>query len=530
MNQIQINYSSLAGAAQFTHGEVGGGESQPLTLSADQFINSITGIAGDYINQMDLSTTANTSLKWPTNPQSSGSFDWPLPEGCVLVGFQGRCAEYLNALEPIVINIQPAKWMAPSLTPQPVTEAMPVAAIGVGFNTFTGSAMVNSALTNTLSAAQGVQSTSYVKICASVESLEQTLSQTSGFSIGVPGTFTVSHSKTKTQNLQVKDTSVSVVVVSRVVTESPVLTSCALSSTAQGETGQNFYTQFGDSYVSSTVNGGEYVAVFVYDCQTMSQSQSVQKSLSAGIGASVNANLASTLSNASSSTNVSCTCHQSLRGSSDALPALTASPSADISSLITYAVNFDAANVNAPVVLAYTTAGYETLLPANTTWQSVVTNRSTFTTQVAPVRSQLLAIWGQILHLAKTYQTYGYTGDPNISFPAASGTNSGAVAAAINGLNSWIDAVAVNPFTVQPLAASLNPPTALANGSPTLMLQTPSNPLWGSDATTSYQDINVGMAIATTNTAFNSTSSNPNPLQLTNLPVIGSITLWGEIG
>lgn len=530
MNQIQINYSSLAGAAQFTHGEVGGGESSPLTLDAGQFINSITGIAGEYINQLNLETTASTSLKWPTNPENSGSFSWPLPEDCVLVGFQGRCGAYLNALEPIVINIQPAKWIAPTLVPQPYVETLPVAAIGVGYNTFTGSALPNSALTETVLGSQGVQSASYVKICASVESLEQTLSQTSGFSIGVPGLFKVSQSKTKTQSLKVNDTSVSVVVVSRVVTESPAITSCSLSSSAQALTGQSFYTQYGDSYVSSTVNGGEYVAVFVYNCQTMTESQSVQKSLSAGIdadGANVNTSLASTLSNTQSSTNVACTCHQSVRGSSDPLPALTLSVSTDISNLITYADGFDQASVNAEVVLDYTTAGYETLMPAATSFQSVITNRSTFKTQVAPVRSQLQTIWESILNLAKTYQTYGYSEDTNISFPVVAGSNSGEVAAAINGLNAWTDAVALNPFTVQPLAASLNPPAALANGSPTLMIQTPSNPLWGDDTTGSYQDINVGMAIATTNTAFNTTSSNPDPIQLTNLPVIGSITLWG---
>ncbi|MFN9623138.1 MAG: jacalin-like lectin [Cyanobacteriota bacterium] len=530
MNQIQINYSSLAGAAQFTHGEVGGGESTPLNLSPGQFINSITGIAGEYINQLNLVTTANTSLKWPTSPKSSGSFNWPLPEDCVLVGFQGRCGAYLNALEPIVINIQPATWIAPSLTPQPYFEALPVAAIGVGYNTFSASALPNSALSDAVMASQGVQSASYVKVCASVESLQQTLSQTSGFSIGVPGVFKVSQSKTKTQNLSVNDTSVSVVVVSRVVTESPAITSCSLSSSAQALAEQSFYTQYGDSYVSSTVNGGEYVAVFVYDCQTMTESQSVQKSLSAGIdadGSSVNASLASTLSNSQSSANVACTCHQSVRGSSDPLPALTLSASTDITTLITYAAGFDEASVNAPVVLAYTTAGYETLLPAATSFQSVITNRNTFRTQVAPVRSQLQTIWSKIVNLAKTYQTYGYTDDPNISFPAVAGSNSGDVAAAINGLNTWTDAVALDPFTVQPLAASLNPPAALANGSPSLMIQFPKNPIWGTDTTGSYQDINVGMAIATTNTAFNTTSSNPDPIQFASRPVIGSITLWG---
>jgi len=530
MYQIQIDYSSLAGADQFTHGAVGGSESSPLSLSAGEFINTISGTAGDYINKLTLVPTAGSSLTWPTNPQSCGSFDWPLPSGCVLVGFQGRSGTYLNALEPIVIQIQPARWVAPSLTPQPYSQVLPVAAIGVGYNTFTSSALPNSPLGSSVTGSQGVQSASYVKVCASAESLEQTLSQTSGFSVGVPGLFKVSHSKTTTENLQVNDTSVSVVVVSRVVTESPVVTSSELSTAAESLDPEVFYEQYGDSFVSSTVNGGEYVAVFVYDCQTMTESQSVQKSISAGIdtdGTSVNANLASTLSTAQSSANVACTCHQSLRGSSNPLPELTTSASSNISTLINYAANFTASQVNAPVVLSYTTTGYETLLPAAVNLQSVLTNRNTFITQAAPMLSQLYGIWSQILTLSKTYQAYGYTGDPNISFPAVANTKSGDVVAAINGLNKWIDTVAVDPFKVNPLPATLNPPAALANGSPTLNYQIPQNPMWGTQQSTSYQDINVGMAIATTNTSFNTTSSNPNPIPLKSLPVIGVITLWG---
>ena len=535
MNQIQINYNSLAGSAQFTHGGQAASESSPLSLSAGEFISNINGIYGEYVNQLALTTTSGQSLTWPTSPQSAGKFQWPVPTGAILIGFQGRSGSYLNQLQPIVIDIQPAQWVAPSLTPLPYTEVLPVSEIGVGYNTFTGSALPNSALNPTPAASissQGVQSASYVKVCASVESLEQTLSQTSGYSIGVPGLFKAGHTKTKTQSLNVKDTSVSVVVVTQVVTASPAYTACALSAAALALTPAAFFNQYGDSYVSSTVNGGEYVAVFVYDCQTMTQSQSVEKSLTAGIdadGANVDGDLASTLSSTQSSVNVTCTCHQSMRGSSDALPALTFNPTADITNLINYAVGFDAASVNAPVVLSFTTSGYETLYPADAdaSFQHVLTNRNVYNTQVAPVLSSLYGIWSQILSLANIYQTYGYTGDANISFPVQSGSKSGEVASAINGLNSWIDSVALNPFTVLPLASSLNTPAALANGSPTLVYTTPTNPIWGTNCSTPYQDIDIGMAIAVTNTAFNTTSSNPNPIPFSSLPVIGSITLWG---
>jgi hypothetical protein len=535
VGQLDIGYNTPTGSAIFCHGTWNGTENPAFNLGSGEFITNLSGQVSTYFCYITFTTNKSNTYSYPQSPKDTGtSFNWSPAAGQVLVGFQGTTSgtnnEYLSQLQPIVIDIQPAKWVAPTLTPQPYTEVLPVSEVGVGFNTFTGSALPNSALNTAASvtSSQGVQSASYVKICASIESLEQTLSQTSGFSIGVPGLFKVGHTKTKTQSLNVKDTSVSVVVVTQVVTASPVYTACALSAAAQALTPAAFFNQYGDSYVSSTVNGGEYVAVFVYDCQSMTQSQSVEKSLTAGIdtdGANVDADLASTLSNTQSSVNVTCTCHQSVRGSSNALPTLTYKPSTDITSLINYAAGFDAASVNAPVVLSFTTSGYESLHPAAASFQNILTNRNTFNTQVAPVLSNLYSIWSQILKLAKTYQTYGYTGDANISFPVQPGSKSGEVATAINDLNSWIDAVVLNPFTVQPLAASLNPPAALANGSPTLVYTTPTNPIWGSNITTPYQDIDVGMAIAVTNTAFNTISSNPNPIPLTSLPVIGSIAL-----
>lgn len=533
MNQIQVDYSSLAGAAQFTHGAVGGGTSSPFTLAAGEFIKSIDGMAGEYVNQLTLTATTGQKLTWPTSPQTPAKFSWSTPAGAVVVGFQGHCGAYLDQLQPIVISVQPAKWVAPAVTPLPYSTVLPVGAIGVGYNSFTGSALPNSALaTGSLPASQGVQSSSEVKVCASMESLKQSLSKSSGFSIGV-GKLSVGYKKTKTQTLDVTDTSVTVVVSARAVTKSAVFTSCAVASAIAETPASAFVTEYGDSFVSATVEGGEYVAVFVYDCQSVSEQESVSRSLNAGLQTDnyqVGASLAHTLTSGQSSNNVNCTCHQSLIGSTSAMPVLTYNPQTDITNLITFATGFDAADCNAPVVLSYTTTGYESLLPAANTAnqaaiQNVAANRTTFTNTVVPALTQLYAIQTQIEALQAFYNTYGYTGDPN--FGNAPDSKVGQVAAAINGLNQWVCAVATNPLLEQPLAASLNPPACLANGSPTLNYLTPGNPLWGSVPTTPFQDINLGAAITPTNTALTSSASGPQAIPLTSLPVLSSISLWG---
>jgi len=71
-----------------------------------------------------------------------------LPAGATLIGFQGYCnSSNLLGLQPICIIVQPAKWLAPSIETQPFVNTLPVSTLGVGYNSFLGSALPNSALT-----------------------------------------------------------------------------------------------------------------------------------------------------------------------------------------------------------------------------------------------------------------------------------------------------------------------------------------------------------------------------------------------
>ena len=536
MNQIQVNVNSLAGPAQFTHGAAGGSESSVFSLATGEFISNINGISGSYVNQLtiDLNTAPAQSITWPGKPKNAGSFQWATPSGAVVVGFQGRSGSYLNQLQPIVVELEPARWDAPSIQPSPYNTVLPVGEIGVGYDTFTGSALPNSALASTSTVGSQVgQTMSYVKVCESVESLSQTMSKSWGFKVGI-GKFSMGYKQSKTQSLNVTDTSVTVVVVTQVETGGSIYTECALNSALNDMPPSAFLTEYGDSFVSSTVNGGEYVAIFVYECQTVSEQQSVSRSLSAGVqknNFTVGASLGNAMSSTQSSTNITCTCHQSLTGSTNAMPVLTYNPQTDINALVNYAIAFDAPDVNAPAVLSYTTTGYETLLPTSSSLassiQAVVTNRDTYLNSVAPTLDQLYSIWSQVETLQTFYNTYGYTGDPNISYPLQPTGKGGQLAAAINGLNQWTSNVVTNPLRVLPLATALNPPACLANGTPALTYLTPTNALWGSDPTTPFQDIDVGVAITPTNAAFTTSASGPAAIALTSLPVVSSISLWG---
>ncbi|MFZ4703171.1 MAG: jacalin-like lectin, partial [Candidatus Methylumidiphilus sp.] len=112
MYQIGTSYQTNSGTVQFIHGGTSGVFQQaPLNLRAGEFITSISGTSGDYINQLTLNTNFGQSVTFPPSPHSASAFSWTVPAGATLVGFQGTCGAYLNQLQPVYIQFQPAIWV-----------------------------------------------------------------------------------------------------------------------------------------------------------------------------------------------------------------------------------------------------------------------------------------------------------------------------------------------------------------------------------------------------------------------------------
>lgn len=126
LNAIQCSYAadSLAGSETFSHGTpVSTAWGTALQLAAGEFVTSISGSAGWYVNQLQVATSKNQQWSYPSSPQSATSFAWTVPEGFTLVGFQGVAGAYVNALSPIVIRFQPASWVR---LPNPISIRAPV--------------------------------------------------------------------------------------------------------------------------------------------------------------------------------------------------------------------------------------------------------------------------------------------------------------------------------------------------------------------------------------------------------------------
>jgi hypothetical protein len=121
MNQIGTSYQTNSGTVQFVHGNssgVGGVFMPSLNLSTGEFITSISGMEDWYINQLTLSTNRGQSVQWPLSANSANSFNWTVPDGATLIGFQGSSGDYLNTLQAVYIQFQPATWWSSASIPQ----------------------------------------------------------------------------------------------------------------------------------------------------------------------------------------------------------------------------------------------------------------------------------------------------------------------------------------------------------------------------------------------------------------------------
>lgn len=117
VNELLCTYST-AGTntplVEADHGQASGGSlSDPLNLQDNEFITSITGTYGSFINQLNFTTNKSQTLSFPPNPaQAPTPFTLTVPSNQLLVGFQGHAGEYLDQLQPILCSFSPANWVS----------------------------------------------------------------------------------------------------------------------------------------------------------------------------------------------------------------------------------------------------------------------------------------------------------------------------------------------------------------------------------------------------------------------------------
>jgi hypothetical protein len=110
MDQAQFTYELPSGPQPSLHGGTGGSPGSPLNLQPNEFISNIAGTSGAFINQLTFTTTTGQISTWPKNPESAPSFDWMVPDGWVVVFFKGASGFFLDSLQAVCLQLQPAVW------------------------------------------------------------------------------------------------------------------------------------------------------------------------------------------------------------------------------------------------------------------------------------------------------------------------------------------------------------------------------------------------------------------------------------
>lgn len=285
-----------------------------------------------------------------------------------------------------------------------------------GFDTFSASGRATAVTgdTKTVSAANRCDYT----VCTSTETLMNALDVSAGVAadFGVGG---VDAKSQYVQRLELTSTSVVIAIYANVVSGTQTVTDEQLADDVTAPTAADvnaFYQSYGDCFVSSITEGGEYIATYAFYSQSQSEQQQVVASLSAhGVTTSgnVSANVQAAVEEVSSSELVRVSFSQQLFGySGTALP--------QPADLVAFALALGRTVPTTPTVIAYKTTGYEHVPGMNATaWAPVVATRNLFLSDltgdgIAADVLTIQAMLNQIAWLQNLYETFGYDLDATL--------------------------------------------------------------------------------------------------------------------
>jgi hypothetical protein len=281
---------------------------------------------------------------------------------------------------------------------------IPVAKLGQGYDTFANSGrstLVTGTVTNS-----GVTSKCYYRVCYDVETLKSSLH----ISAAVSASFGVDSVDAKSRfvrELNVTTTSLSIVVYTNVINSNQVYTEYQIPGQLPQDA-NTLFQEYGDSFVSHLVKGAEYMAVYVFYCQSKQEQLELASTLKAnGIaeGGVIGGELQASLDSVQSQVTQRQTLQQLITG-------FTHPDYPGPGGIIDFALNFGKKTPDAPAVVSYGTTGYEHAGTMPAGFPTIVANRALFLGNVAkPGLAQNLAsrcaVLNQVEWIQETYAVYG---------------------------------------------------------------------------------------------------------------------------
>lgn len=281
-----------------------------------------------------------------------------------------------------------------------------------GYNSFLDQPCLT-ALTGDASPLGAFQTTIEQKTCTSFEDfllnigVDASVSYT-GLDFGVNDKMSFAYRQ------QITEFSVTVVVRATSVATTSVTTAPTLVSgvtTPNGSDVQTFFTGYGDSWVSSVTMGKEYLAIYVFHCQSSEEQISVANQFS-GHGGSVSADVTAQMQTASTATNVNVSFDQYLAGiNPTSMPA-----EADVGTWVNTTFISTTMSGNG-AVLSYALSPYESIAVLANAFTNIALTREVFSgvPQSGPNVSQVLLSLQQAADACAViqglYGVYGYISD-----------------------------------------------------------------------------------------------------------------------
>ena len=337
----------------------------------------------------------------------------------------------------------------------------------------------------------GGRSTVHIQVCDSVSELASALEIDGSLSVSYLKAVNVTAKMSFMKKLNVTAHSITIVVYASHETGTWSVRNLTLEDGVKAPgTGEesaeeqaDFADLYGDSYVSSATQGGEYYAVYTFHTETRDEQSKLKGELKGkGIGAGVTAELKiqGELSNFLKETSINWTFDQEITGHAN--PAL---PTQD--KLIEFALAFPSKQLDSPVTTGFKIAGYEGVPGiGRTRFKKIRDNRDHFLGEDGVLLSfaRLNGTQNQINWLKRIYARYNFSGDPGLL------TFEGLVKEDLDKINKQISAYKRDP------AATFEKPQlpSLAKGEPVLTYQIGQSPRFGGTGGTPF-DFNVDEAL-----------------------------------
>lgn len=276
-----------------------------------------------------------------------------------------------------------------------------------GYDSFQGQVR-DTATTGTKTNGSNAQGLNSVYICTDTESVMQAISVSASASMA--GSFDAK--VTWARSLSLTSTSVAVIVHTVVVIGEQQAETYSYQGSPTTDV-QAFFNDYGDSFVSDIVLGGEYLAAFMFDSNTDAQQQTIMASLSGSYG-TVSSSLSTAITNTQSSTKTILRYSQKMLGVSK--PQY---PRDDADDVVEFALRcFGSSLIDAPTVLSFNTIGYDRV-PGISGFEPVAANRELLPVPFVQAYLTLSSMLSQIELIREVYTAYGYTGDTQFTTKAA---------------------------------------------------------------------------------------------------------------